>query len=304
MEIISSNRSFIAALERFLSTALKVDYERLSNLTFIDVSTVFNLEQVMTARTGFSLVKEIADNPKRIAILISKEKEKDLMEHNEYFRVLMAYPNVGFVNALKLKRIPRVYFKLADGRKKKDEETIALFEERQKERAIATLRYTMVYALVEGNYCQDWLTQANSLGFEGDQGQIVKKVKRWLPRIDGFLQNKFFEGIFVDAYGTLFDSNWQLNVAVKTAVEELAERLEKKVFIISDSEKWLIERKKSENDITWESLSKYDLKGTILETVVDNLKEKDFLSQHDIYAFRYITVNEIASAVSKITSLT
>ncbi len=150
---------------------------------------------------------------------------------------------------------------------------------------------------------QEWFKQANSLGFEGDEKQIIKQVRRWLPRADGFLQDKFFEGIFVDAYGTLFDSDWRLNAAVKSAIDELVALLQKKVFIISDSEKWLVEKKKAEYGVTWEFLSKYDLKGTILETVVDNLLEEDFLSQHDICALRYINVSEISNAINKIASL-
>jgi len=303
MKIISSNENFVAVLKNYLKNFLETDHERLNNLTLIDVNTVLNPKQIMLDRTDFASAQKIVNDPQRIVILISMMKEDYLMENNEYFRVLMAYPNVGFVDSLTLKKIPHVYVKLVSGQKEKDEDAIAFFETRQKEKAISVLRYNLDYALMEESRRQEWFKQANSLGFEGDEEQIIKQVRRWLPRADGFLQDKFFEGIFVDAYGTLFDSDWRLNAVVKSAIDELVALLQKKVFIISDSEKWLVEKKKAEYGVTWEFLSKYDLKGTILETVVDNLLEEDFLSQHDICALRYINVSEISNAINKIASL-
>jgi predicted transcriptional regulator len=83
-----------------------------------------------------------------------------------------------------------------------------------------------------------------------------------------------------------------LNIKVKEAAEKLAEG-ELKTFVISDSEESELKKRLEGAKITWPLLSKYDIRDSILEVVIDNLSEEEFRKIYDITPQRFIQVGEL-----------
>lgn len=292
IKIISNNKRCEDAIRRYVTFVL--EDSDMKKLILIDASSILNLSPKSTDdRIGISLAKECVKDQANTVILLSIEKEADLLKKNEHFAALMACSNVGFVDILAMQNILPRYKELTSGQKKGDATSLALYEFNQLERTIALLRHSIGAIERDTLFLKKWLSDARQAGLTGSDEEIVKYVKEWTPETSGDFKDKFLEGIFVDAFETLFDQDWCLVSKVKEAVQKIADKGKKHIFIISDSEKSLLESKLSNYGINWQLMSKYDIRGAILETVIDNLSKKDFELKYEILAQKFINVNEL-----------
>ena len=291
IKIVSDNKNCADSIRRYLS--FNLSETDMKNLILVDVNTVLIPSQKRTDRTGINLAKEYVDDSNNVIIMLSLEKESFLLKNNEHFSALMAYPNVGFCDILALNNIPLIYKELALGHKSKDATGLALYEFHILERKIAVLRHGM-HRVNEGkSQCSLWLEEARNAGLSGSDDEIINYVRNWKPETSGAFEGKFLEGVFVDALDTLFDKNWLLNPKVKEAVEKIAFNNDKKIFVISDSPKNLLENKLGFHNILWKNISKYDLRGATLEIVIDNLSKNDFKKTYGINSETFINVSEL-----------
>ena len=90
-------------------------------------------------------------------------------------------------------------------------------------------------------------------------------------------------GIYVEAYDTLFDSHWELKEEVKNHIQDMAEKEDKNVYVITDSDINYVESELSKYDIHWKVISKSDLKGKKLEILISN-EPKEHYSKNGISA--------------------
>lgn len=136
----------------------------------------------------------------------------------------------------------------------------------------------------------------NLLQFE-DLARVYQELKNpELKRSNGgTFKGKLLKGIFVDAYQTLFDENWKIDQTMKGYVEQLSRRHEKSVFVISDTEEHFVLDKLREEGMGWNVLSKYNLRGTILEIVIDKFPYHRFKEEYDIEARTFFVTSNILS---------
>jgi len=291
IKIISDNKMCEDALRRYITFVLE-DCD-IKSLILIDVNSVMSYSQRRTDRVGISLAKEYVKDENNIVILLGLEPESSLLKNNEHFAALMAYPNVGFVDILAMQNVLPKYQELLSGQKKKDATRLALYEFHQLEKTIAVLRHSISHIENNPSYLQKWLSDARKAGLTGSDEEIVQYVKDWRPETNGIFTGKLLEGVFVDAFETLFDQNWCLVPKVKEAVQKIADANKQPIFIISDSEQSLLESKLSNYGINWPLMSKYDIRGATLQTVIDNLSQNDFESNYGISVQRFINVSEL-----------
>lgn len=290
-KIISDNKLFIKSLDRYLSVVFSGI--EVNNLVLIDVNTILNDSQKRQDRVGVALAKEYVNDSKNIIILLSVEDEASLMKNNNDFSGLMTFSNVGFVDVLAVRNILPKYKEISSGQKRQDSTGLAIYEFEELQKNISVWRHNLSHVEQQPKLLSEWLQKARAAGLTGSDQEIVKYVKNWNPETSGEFKDKFLEGIFVDAFETLFDKDWKLVSSVREAVQKISDKNKSSVFIISDSDKSLLEPKLNDNNISWRLLSKYDIRGVTLEIVIDNLSQKDFESTYDIKAKKFINVQKL-----------
>lgn len=254
------------------------------NLILVDANSVGSLEEA----------QRWARNSDKKFILIGLGAENELQK-NENFSGLLALANVAFVPAFALKKIPEKYQELVSGIKKRDDTLFAVSELNNLSRSIAALKHDLHHAASDSATFQNWLRRAGQLGFTGSPEEIKDKVLKWTPDTAGALAGQFLPGIFVDALDTLFTAEWRLDTVVMLAVTQIANQTDKKIFVISDSDRNLVQEKLRINNIDWMLLSKYELRGATLEFVVDNLSRQDFQDTYNIKTKEFMSVDELCA---------
>lgn len=291
IEIITDNQMYENAIRRYVKFVL--NDQEMKNLILVDVNTVLDPSQNRTDRIGITLAKKYVVDPNNLVILLSMEKESYLMKNNEHFAALMAYPNVDFCDILDMQNLYAKYLTLSQGKKKKDQTAIELYEFSQHERTIAILRHGIDGRLTSSEGKIKFLAEARQAGLNGSDEEIIQFIRNWKPGTSGQFKGKYLDGIFVDALDTLFNHNWELVSSVKNAVQKMAEDNNKKIYIISDSDKYQLEQKLKGYGIEWTLLSKYDLRGVTLEIVIDNLTLSEFENAYEIKAKEFINVLDL-----------
>lgn len=287
MRIISDDLIYEESMRVALARALRQEPE-FENLILVDVNAVQDSSQKRDDRIGIKIATELAKETKNIIILTSFEYEYQLMNTSEDFAGLMTLPNVGFVDIVKLEKLPAKYQELASGKKKTDTTGLAVFEFNQKAKKMSHLKHDLGHITRDLESRDKWFAEALTIGLTGTAEEIIAAVETWRPETAGEFNGVSLEGIFVDAFETLFNENWELFHGVKQAVEDIAAGKETKIFVISDSDTNMVKNKLAENGITWPLLSKYDIRGATLECVIDNLKQEEFESTYNIKATAFI----------------
>lgn len=287
MRIISDDLIYEESMRVALARALRQEPE-FENLILVDVNAVQDSSQKRDDRIGIKIAAKLAKETKNIIILTSFEYEYQLMNASEDFAGLMTLPNVGFVDIVKLEKLPSVYQELASGQKKADTTGLAVYNFSQKGKKMSLLKHNLSHITRDLDSRKEWFAEAMAIGLSGTAEEIITMVETWRPEIAGEFQGVSLEGIFVDAFETLFNENWELFPGVKQAVEDIAAGKETKVFVISDSDTNLVKNKLAANGITWPLLSKYDLRGAILECVIDNLSQEEFEDTYKLKATAFI----------------
>ena len=264
-------------------------------LIIIDLNIILHHLQKKLDRIGLAIAKEYVEDENNIVILLSVEKEDHLL-HDERFGALMARGNVGFSDFMDGREVPAIYKALASGQKRTDRTALAVYEFQAKCQAVDLLKQSLLAVQGHPEELKKWLERAKEAGFNGESQEVICQVKSWYPDDQKPFAGQMLDGIFVDAFNTLFDSNWALNLQVKKTVQDLAVREKQKIFILSDSDPQTINRELEKNEINWQLISKYDLRGATLGTVVDVLPAEVFKAVYDISAKRFVRAEELVIA--------
>ncbi len=253
------------------------------------------------AQVGPDLVlldKGLVENSiEKIGKLISDDKvvvvfsdPGPLKKESEIYSWLVKQSRVGQIKILELKSLPSVYEGLKS-QSKGSEISFRYTKILDRERKIRSLLHGMDHKLSNPMFKQDWFIEANNLGFFGDDDQIINLVKSWKPETTGEFQGVYLEGVYVDAYQTLFNNDW---ILVRETVERVIELANNRpIYVISDSDQRELRELLDKNNINWLLISKFVLRGAILETVVDNLPAEDFLKVYSINYKNYINVKDL-----------
>jgi len=287
IKIITDGEGVEDALRRRLNFAPILIGER--DLILVDVNCVLEHSQSRTDRVGLRLAQEYAGNPQNVVILLGLEPEWYLRKTSEDFVGLMARANVDFSDIILLNKVLPKYQEIVSGNKQTDSTALAIYDFQKKQKAIAVLRHS-ISRVDNSDSRQAWLDEVRAAGITGTDEEIIKYVRTWEPDTAGEFQGKYLEGIFVDAYQTLFDEEWKLDVNVKEAVEKMATEQRKKVFVISDSPASQLQKMLDSSRISWTLLSKFDLRGANLEIVIDNLSQGEFKGMYQIFPQKFINV--------------
>lgn len=294
-KIISNSLLFINSIERYLQ--LVFSDEEFENLVVVDIYSVLGGDSDHPGKIDVASVKECVQDPKNIVLLIGMENIFFLMKNNHHLAGLMAYQNVDFVNIFDGDNIWLKYQKLFSGQKEPDVAGLARYEFQERERALSSLRHDLDYVLDRAKkdppVLIGWLQRARKAGLAGTDEKIIKYVQGWRPETCGEYKDKFLEGVFVDAFETLFDKDWKMNHSVRSAIQKMSDENKKAVLVISDSDKASVEQKLKDNNITWPLISKYDIRGAILEVVIDNMLQKDFEVTYGIKTQKFINVVDL-----------
>lgn len=199
-------------------------------------------------------------------------------------------PKVGKIDVLELNKLPTVYDKLVN-QSAVSEISSRYLKIQQQERRVRALLHGADQQLATPELRQKWIEQARDLGFIGDDEKVIHQVKSWKPETAGEFQDVYLEGVYVDAYQTLFDNEWKLVKKTFESVANLASG--KPVYVISDSDEQQLRDLLNKNNIEWLLVSKYVLRGAVLETVIDNLSADDFLKMYSINFKNYINIKDL-----------
>lgn len=278
--IISRNQLFIKSLEQYIRTVF----------SGIEVSNLF----LINAADSLDEAKKYASDKQNVVLLLGIAEENDLLKHQD-FKGLLALSNVAFINLTSAKGILKKYHEIVSGEKKFDSVLLAISENEEFGRKVAVLRHDFPNVRGNSDKYQDWLQRAKDLGFSGDTTEeLIDQVLFWHSDEAGAFQGKFLEGIFVDAFETLFSSSWKLDPVIMLSALRFSRENKKKIFVISDSEKEVVQTALKEyNLLDWQLLSKYELRGATLEFIIDNLPQEAFEQMHDIKAQKFISVGEL-----------
>jgi len=290
IRIITDGEGVEDALRRRLNFAPILIGER--DLILVDINSVLRPSQSRTDRAGLVIAREYAGGSNNVVILLGLEPEWYLRQTSEDFVGLMARSNVDFSDIIILDQVLPKYQAIVSGKKKEDSTGLAVYEFQKKQKAIASLRHC-IRQVDDYNSRKRWLDEAKAAGISGTDEEIIAYVRTWEPDTAGEFQGKYLEGIFVDAYQTLFDEEWKLDVNVKEAVEKMAAKQGKKVFVISDSSASPLQQLLDFYKVSWTLLSKYDLRGVTLEIVIDNFSLDDFKDNYHIFPQKFINVADI-----------
>lgn len=214
---------------------------------------------------------------------------------NSLIQGLLSYTNVGYLDVFNFRSLPSVFTELTNKSKQTDQISLSIFEHEKFEQKITHLKHGMEYKLENFHSKKMWLEEARRLGFDGDDENIIDAIRNWKTKTVGLFAGECLDGIFVDAFETLFDRDWQLVPQVKKAVEILARAMEKNIYIISDSDSQFITTLLKKSNINWRFLSKFDLRGAELEIVIDNLSADQYTQNHSINFKRFINVNKLVN---------
>jgi hypothetical protein len=262
------------------------------DLILVDVNVILNGSQQSRAdRAGLAIAQEYAANPNNVVILLGLEPEHFLRRESPDFVGLMAKANVDFADIISLEGILPKYQDIVFGNKREDKTALAIYDFQRKQQAIAILKH-IIRNVEDDSRRNQWLIDARKLGIGGTDEEVISYVRAWKPETAGEFQGKYLEGIFVDAYQTLFDDNWQIVESVKEKVTILAKNGPAEIFVISDSEETELKTRLANNQINWPLLSKYNLRGAILEMVIDNLSQEEFEATYQIKADAFVNVSE------------
>jgi len=227
-----------------------------------------------------------------IIILMSFETEESLKKSNLEFRGLISHSNVGFIRLPDIKLIEKEVKRILACEKREDATAFALYSYENQLQILAQLQHNMGW-VSDPTRRKDAVERAKRAGLEGSDEEIVKQVQNWKRDSSGYFEGKTLDGIFVDALDTLFDSEWNLNENVLKRINELKNKMNKDVFIISDSKSRDVEDAKKKANLSFQTLSKFTLRGVILELVIDNLSEEEFKEKYNITSQKFITVSEL-----------
>lgn len=290
MKIISNQPAMdlAASLEEIQVVAGK-------ELIAIDVNVLLNHLHKKLDRIGLAIAKTYAENENNIVVLLSVEKEESLLA-DERFGALMARGNVGFSDFMDGREIPTIYKALASGQKKTDRTALAAYEFQARRQAVVLLKQSLLAVQGHPEELKKWLERAKEAGFQGESQEVICQVKNWFSEDQEPFAGKTLEGVFIDAFDTLFDRSWNLNWSLRNAIQDLAAKERQKVFVISDSETETITKALQKNEISWQLISKYDLRGSTLGTVIDSLPEEVFRAVYNISAKRYLQADELVLA--------
>lgn len=289
LQIISDNAVYEESIRVALERAIRQTPE-FEDLILVDVNAVQNSSQERADRIGIKIAAELAKETTNIVILISFEPEHQLINLSEDFVGLMTLPNVGFVDILALEKVPTKYQELASGQKKMDVTGSAVYQFNQKGKKMSHLKHDLSHITRDLESREKWFSEAKTIGLTGTDEEIITAVNTWRPETAGEFQDVSLEGLFVDAFETLFDENWELFPGVKKAIEDIAEVREAKIFVISDSDINVLKSRLASNGITWPVMSKYNIRGATLECVIDNLIQEEFENTYKIKATAFIRV--------------
>lgn len=284
IKIISNDESFIDSMERHFRN--DSPYFNPDNLYIIDYNAIVTDDLLaMQSRT-------IAKNRNNVAIIVSMEDRAVLSNYLE-FAGYMSFANVEHVSIYSLVEIPEKYNYILAGKKQEDTLVAIQYTLRIKQEVVTQLKHEKLNAESDESMMELWLELAKSYGFKGDFEEISKQLESWTPAKDGAYKGKTLSGIFIDAYETLFDENWAINENVLHRVEGMAAEFEKRVFVLSDRDEDTLKQKLQSNKIVWGILSKYEIRGSILEICIDNLTEKELAKEYKIICQTFIPVQAL-----------
>ncbi len=284
MKIIASP-STVAAIERYFKYL--VPPESFDDLVIV-IAEFVEGNGYYSDLHGIDQVKRYADDPKLFVVLMSFLNAEAIAERGPEFAGLLSYANVAFARLPDVGEAVRVYRELKSGSKKEDALGKRLFEIENIDRTVSILRHDLHYAEENAKKMQSWLTQAREAGFSGSPQEIVAAVRNWKRATAGKCEGQYFGGLFVDFQGTLVKDG-----VVQKAVLEKVRRLAagRSITVITDSD--LQEVRKTLAGLGLPVASKFDLKGAELETVVDDLSQKEFRATYGIVPRQFIRVDAL-----------
>lgn len=264
------------------------------NLVIVDLNLIIDSDDKRTQHLGLGVAKKAAKDPKKIIILVSFESPAWLMHNEPEFAGLMSLPNVGFADAADLRKIWEVYRTLSFEPQIDNLVGRQIYEFEKRQRLLTRLRHDLGSAQFHHHKLQLVLNEARErLGFTGNDIEVTDKILSSLDVSTGPFAAQFLSGIFVDAFETLFNSQWRLNQSVKAAIIRLAVDQGRAVIVISDSDDQFIKNKLISHEVDWQFISKYALRGAELEIVVDNLTKLEFEAIYGISTRQFINVLDL-----------
>jgi len=169
---------------------------------------------------------------------------------------------------------------------------LTIFKFRQLEKKVEELLSGLIRVEKNKSLMPDWINKAKAAGFNGSDSQIIERVKNWDAVSSGIFRGKHFPGIFVNASGALINFKQELSPVYDVVLKMTAET-GKKVFIITDDESPWLDRILADNKIIWPVVSKSEMLGARLDTVIDNVNQDEFEETYMILVNEFIEVDSI-----------
>lgn len=276
--IITENKNEAERIKQYLNKDLK-RWES-DNLIIVDIKS-------LTDNSTVNSIQDYIKNKDNLVILYGPCDETSLPDSNYHIAGLLSYSNVGYVNFCTLSDIIKVYNRLKSNEKKADKFGQRLYRFKNRNEAISRLKRTIDFVESDPAKLNQWLTTAKRAGFSGSKEEIFMSV-RWIN-----VSEPVFEGIFIEAEGTLFDMAWNFRDAVYDAALILSKKAKKPAVVIYGESEKARDILLKHPDIKMPCVPKQDLRGLTLDTVLATSSEYDLLLNYEISVERISTIEEI-----------
>lgn len=208
----------------------------------------------------------------------------------------MGHPNIEFC------RLPATsaevllaIAKIQSGDSWTDPLAIALLGVKQNRYLVGQLRHDISYALRNAEVMERWVNNARKLfGEAKTQAELlvlaeVAEATKWDTQLqEDQLAGQVFPDVCVDVEGTLLDADGNLREAVIALV--LAKANGGPITVWTGGDVELLTTKLRDVGVYWKIVSKYAMRGTAVQVIIDDQPEAVFVSEYGITCQEYIQV--------------
>lgn len=267
-----------------LEKALSVMYGPEQEVALINVNLKVTEHTLRTHNAGLDIAIEKVRAG--IPVVLHSFLNENMLIGDQRFVVLMSLGNVIFIEDPG--NLPE-YIKACEQAIKAeyidDPLGFAILDLEKTKNVVGILQHDLRHALRDQNRMSDWLKKARAEGFAGSDQEIIETVQNWIKVSSRPFAGQYFPGLFVDIEDTLLNDDETLNVKVGRMVEELSPGRPVTIWTGGDIGK--LEPKLRSLGIRRKVVSKYNLAGTEVEEVIDDLPQAIFEEMYEIKARIY-----------------
>jgi len=290
--VISQSSNMVMAICHYFEYVFESKKDN-CDLFVVDVSSLFFSSENLKALEYQKETWKVIENCKNTVLLMFVGAIESLKKE-EFLRDMLAMPNVASISFLDLSQALILADEVEKREKNNFKEYLLFLKVKSNDSIFSGLKHGIENSF--GEDLKERIRKARATGYFSDSisnEEVESYLRSWRPEAGGPFEGVSLDGIYIDAYGTLFNENWEIRQSVLSTIRGLSVKLKKEIFIISDSEKSKLIPLLNKNGIKNFLISKYALRGAKLEIVVDDYPQEKFMAEYSITPIKFINVKDL-----------